>query len=118
MEVEISKKSYYLPKKLMDSFAQWCKPGRDYSPKIAGAIFFYMQLPADLREACEKAAYSDDIKKAVRSLSPDLKWASHREYQERFEKLLANVVALSKKPESRRKLTGPGKAQNRLLSGR
>jgi hypothetical protein len=117
MEVEISKKSYYLPKKLMDSFAQWCKPGRDYSPKIAGAIFFYMQLPADLREACEKAAYSGDIAEAVKSLSPEQKWASHREYQERFEKLLASVAGLSKKSGARAKPVSADKGRNRRLSG-
>lgn len=69
MPVEICKKSYYLPKNLMDSFADWCKPGRDYSPKIAGAIFYYMQLPANIREICEKAAYSQDINEELKKLA-------------------------------------------------
>jgi len=49
----------------MDFFAKWCKPGRDYSPKVAGAIFYYMTLPAHIRENCEQAAYKDDIKKTL-----------------------------------------------------
>jgi hypothetical protein len=94
-------RTYYFPKKLMDFFTEWCKPSKSYSPKIAGAILFYMQLPADIREACEKAAYKDDIKKAIRDLGPDMIWTSHLEFQERFEKLLANVQALSKKSQPR-----------------
>lgn len=73
MEVKISKKSYYLPDLLVVFFKKWCKPGRDYSPKVAGAIFYYMQLPPDIREACEKAAYSDSIENAIKKLSPAMK---------------------------------------------
>jgi len=69
MQGEIAKKSYYLPKNLMDLFASWCKPGRDYSPKIAGAILLYMNIKADIREACEKVAYSNDIKTAMAEIS-------------------------------------------------
>jgi len=65
MEEKNSKKSYYLPGKLMDAFADWCKPGRDYSPKIAGLILAGMAMdnPGLLEQLC-KLAHSDDIKKA------------------------------------------------------
>ena len=65
MPVKISKKTYYLPDSLMNYFAEWCKPGRDYSPKMAGAIFFFMQLSPSIREACEKAAYNENTESAI-----------------------------------------------------
>jgi hypothetical protein len=70
MEVNISKKSYYLPDILIDLFREWCKPGRDYSPKVAGAILYYMSLNAAIREECEKAAHGDlrQIKKTIAKL--------------------------------------------------
>ena len=72
MEAKISKKSYYLPDNLVILFKKWCKPGRDYSPKIAGAIFFYMQLSPNLRDLCEKAAHSDNIEDAMKAMSSEL----------------------------------------------
>ena len=72
MEAKISKKSYYLPENLVILFKKWCKPGRDYSPKIAGAIFFYMQLSPNLRDLCEKAAHSDNIEDAMKAMSSEL----------------------------------------------
>ncbi len=67
MEAKISKKSYYLPEILMDIFKEWCRPGRDYSPKIAGAILHYMALDPATREFCEKQAYGkkESIIKAI-----------------------------------------------------
>lgn len=64
MEENISKKSYYLPNELMKSFAEWCKPGRDYSPKIAGLILAGMAIddPSLLEQLC-KMAYMEDINK-------------------------------------------------------
>lgn len=71
MEVKISKKSYYLPVNLVEIFKKWCKPGRDYSPKLAGAMLYYMSLNPDVREACEKAAHTDKttIDKTIKFLS-------------------------------------------------
>lgn len=71
MEAKISKKSYYLPDILVEKFRKWCKPGRDYSPKVAGAMLYYMSLTPDKREACEKAAHSDKttIEKTIKLLS-------------------------------------------------
>lgn len=70
MEAKISKKSYYLPDILVNLFKEWCKPGRDYSPKIAGAILYYMSLEPNVRDLCEKAAYGTeaDIKKKIKAL--------------------------------------------------
>jgi hypothetical protein len=70
MEAKISKKSYYLPDILVEKFRKWCKPGRDYSPKVAGAMLYYMSLTPDIREACEKAAHSDKstIEKTIKLL--------------------------------------------------
>jgi len=66
------KRGYYLPNALMDYFAEWCKPGRDYSVKIAGAILYFMTLPAGVRERAEKAAYSQDIEEAIIAMLTDI----------------------------------------------
>jgi len=64
---KIAKKSYYLPEKLTEAFGEWCKPGRDLSPKIAGAILLWMAIEsADLREKLVELAYKDNIPKARR----------------------------------------------------
>jgi hypothetical protein len=65
MEEKISKKSYYLPNQLMYFFVEWCKPGRDYSPQIAGAILLWILTAPSLREKFRKLAYSNDVKKAL-----------------------------------------------------
>jgi hypothetical protein len=65
MEAKITKKSYYLPDALTEFFKVWCKPGRDFSPKVAGAILYFMSLPPAIREKCEKLAYSEDIQAAI-----------------------------------------------------
>ncbi|MHC4477089.1 MAG: hypothetical protein ACYTEL_15690 [Planctomycetota bacterium] len=44
MTAKCSKRSYYLPVDLIERFADSCKPGRDYSPKIAGLILGGMAL--------------------------------------------------------------------------
>lgn len=62
---KIAKRTYYLPQKLMDVFKGWCLPGRDYSPKVAGAIFFYMLIGGNVRERCEKLAYSKAVEKSL-----------------------------------------------------
>ena len=72
MEVKISKKGYYLPDDLVDLFKEWSKPGRNYSPKVAGAIFFYMHLSPNLRDICEKAAHSKNIKAAMKAMSAEV----------------------------------------------
>ena len=64
MEEKKSKKSYYLPDKLIDFFAEFCKPGRDYSPKVAAGILLYMVVEPSIREALQKLTTRKDIKKA------------------------------------------------------
>lgn len=71
-EKKIVKRTYYLPKNLMDSFKLW-KPGRDYSKKVSGAIFFYMFLGGNTREFCEKLASSESIDKSLTEFSHLLK---------------------------------------------
>lgn len=68
MEVEKCKRSYDLPKRLIDYFKYWCRPGQDYNPKVAGAILLYMCLPADFREHCSKMAYLKDPDRAISEL--------------------------------------------------
>jgi hypothetical protein len=60
------KRTYYLPPKLLKVFKEWCSPGRDYSPKIAGAIFLYMLIGGNVRERCEKLAYSEYVEKSLK----------------------------------------------------
>ena len=65
MPENIFKKTYYLPIILTKSLAEWCKPGRDYSEKVAGAILILLALADEIpyKQLC-KLAYSDDIEKA------------------------------------------------------
>ncbi len=65
MEEKNSKKSYYLPDELMKFFAEWSKPGRDYSTKVAGAVLVYMTLSPDLRKKAEQLAFSGATAGAV-----------------------------------------------------
>ena len=99
MEAKISKKSYYLPENLVILFKKWCKPGRDYSPKVAGAIFFYMQLSPNVRRACEKAAHSENIKVAMKALESELE-------RLKLENLAHEVIlnALTQTKSQKRKL--------------
>jgi len=68
-----AKRSYYLPVPVVDAFKLWCKPGRDLSPKIAGAMLLWMALDtpelkatADrLRQELVKLAYKAGTKKSV-----------------------------------------------------
>ena len=63
MEEKNSKKSYYLPNTLTDAWVEWCKPGRDYSPKIAGLMLAGMVInDASLLEKLSKLAHSNDIR--------------------------------------------------------
>lgn len=73
MDSETKQKSYYLPVVLAEYFKIWCKPGRDYSPKVAGALLYFMTLPPDIRQKCEKLAYSDDIKTVIDQLTESSK---------------------------------------------
>ena len=61
---DTEKKTYYLPKKLTVAFADWCRPGRDYSSKVAGAMLLWMVLEPAVRETLVEWAYSDDVEKA------------------------------------------------------
>lgn len=101
MKAEISKKSYYLPKILIDLFKEWCKPGRDYSPKIAGAILYYMSIEPNIRNDCEKIAYSDadNIKKAIDKLSRKPKPKPMEENRiEQLKALFDEFVRISELP--------------------
>ncbi len=62
---ETTKKTYYLPRKLTVVFADWCKPGRDYSSKLAGAMLAWMTLEPAAREKIVALAYSGNIKKST-----------------------------------------------------
>jgi len=63
------KKTYHLPEKLTESFAEWCKPGRDYSPKVAGAMLVWMTLAPAVREQVVRLAYSDGIDAAKKKVA-------------------------------------------------
>ena len=58
------RRSYDLPENLVNYFKNW-KPGRDLSPKVAGAILYFMTLNADMQDKCEILASSEDIEKAM-----------------------------------------------------
>jgi hypothetical protein len=62
MEEKTCKKSYYLPETLMQVFADWCKPGRDFSPKVAGLILAGMAIDdSNLLDNLTKLAYGGDL---------------------------------------------------------
>ena len=66
MEQKNSKRSYYLPPKLIDAFAEWCSPGRDYSPKISAMILACLAIDDhDLVDQLAKLAHSSSIKSAT-----------------------------------------------------
>lgn len=65
MTEKTSKKSYYLPVKLMEAFARFCSPGREYSTRIAGLILAGMALDNNqLLDQLSKLAYTDNMAKA------------------------------------------------------
>lgn len=111
------RRSYDLPENLAKYFKDW-KPGRDLSPKVAGAIFYYMQLPPDIREACEKAAYSDDIEKAIKELEPAMKPDRLYAMQDRFEKLLDDFSKIAKLSQAQRRSNAGEKAGKSRISRR
>ncbi len=65
MDGNLSKRGYYLPQELLDAWAKFHAPSRDYSPSAAGAFLVWMALEAELREKARRAAYSSNIEKAV-----------------------------------------------------
>lgn len=64
MDIKKVRRSYDLPENLVFYFKNW-KPGRDLSPKVSGAILYYMTLDPDIRDLCEKLAHNEDIEKAL-----------------------------------------------------
>jgi len=49
----------------MDCFAEWCKPGRDYSPKIAGMVLACLAInDSSLLNQLSKLAHTDNMKTA------------------------------------------------------
>jgi len=87
MTEKISKNSYYLPKNLMVFFRDWCFPSKNYSPKVAGAILFFMSLPASVREAAEKSAFETDIENALKTIK---KLHDDTAFRGRFEEAFAD----------------------------
>jgi len=77
MTEKTSKRSYYLPQSLVKYFTDWCKPGRDYSPAVAGAILIWMSLPPDIREKARQAAHEPDIEKSIAAIKKDLAASFH-----------------------------------------
>lgn len=67
------KRNYYLPESLVSYFTKWSKPGRDYSPAVAGAMLIWMSLDAALREDAKKLAQQKDIRAAITSISQKLR---------------------------------------------
>ena len=65
MDGNLSKRGYYLPQELLDAWAKFHSPSRDYSPSAAGAFLVWMALEAELREKARRAAYSSNIEKAI-----------------------------------------------------
>ncbi|MCE5184949.1 MAG: hypothetical protein LLF76_02345 [Planctomycetaceae bacterium] len=68
MEAKISKKSYYIPDVLHEFFAEWCSPGRDYSPKVAAGIILYMAMYPEIQQAAEKLAHTENLNAAILEL--------------------------------------------------
>lgn len=101
-----SKKTYYLPEKLTDYFVQWAKPGRDYSPKVAGAILYYLTLPADLREICEQLAYTGNIKQAIKKLQSLESDSTAQEFREGLKRLEGRLRTLEAGRRSKRRGAG------------
>ena len=69
----VVKRTYHLPEKLMEEFSSWCFPGRDFSTKIAGAVYLYMRFGPKVREFCDKAAHKDAIQPPGSELAESLK---------------------------------------------
>ena len=91
---ETKQYNHNLPIQLMDLFAEWCLPGKDYAIKVAGAILHYMTVPCAAREACEKAAYTDNIEAAIEQLVPtDAPLLTSQQIAEQLEALLVAVRA-------------------------
>jgi len=67
MDAKKVRRSYDLPVNLVNYFKNW-KPGRDLSPKVAGAILHFMTLDSETRDKCEELAYSDNVGKTLESL--------------------------------------------------
>ncbi len=66
---DLKKRSYNLSKALVKYFANWCKPGRDYSPKVAAGMLLYMAMDPKVREAAEKLAYKTKFEDFATSMS-------------------------------------------------
>lgn len=63
MEEKSTKKSYYLPDELTEVFAEWCKPGRDYSPRMAAFILAGLVMnDHHLIKKLSELAHSGDLK--------------------------------------------------------
>jgi hypothetical protein len=72
MDIIVGNRSYRLPVNLVSLFKKWAGKGKNVSPKVAGAMVFYMLLKTDICEAAEIAAYSEDLELAIKSLQDNL----------------------------------------------
>lgn len=67
MSTKKVRRSYDLPENLVNYFKNW-KPGRDLSPKVAGAILYYLTLDAATCADCEQLAEDTDVEDAIQTL--------------------------------------------------
>ena len=73
MEAKTSKKSYYLPGELTEYFAEWAKPGREYSAHVGGAMLVWMALEPDLRHRAREFSIKPNIRNSVEKMKKILR---------------------------------------------
>jgi hypothetical protein len=64
MNEEFLKRGYNFPPKLLEAWAEFHAPTKDYSPSAAGAFLLYMVVEPALRESLRKLACENNVKKA------------------------------------------------------
>ena len=65
MNKKFIKRSYNFTPELLEQWAQFHAPRKDYSPSAAAAFLLYMVIEPAQREALRKLACEADIKKAM-----------------------------------------------------
>jgi len=65
MDETFLKRGYYFTPQLLEAWAEFHAPSKDYSPSAAGAFLIWMALEPDIREMARRAALSDNIKRAI-----------------------------------------------------
>jgi len=59
MKQEIIKRSFYFPPELLDLWAEFHKPSKDYSPSAAAAFLLYMACDPATREILRKEVFTN-----------------------------------------------------------